>query len=208
MNRLLARLVALTLLLPGLALAQGHGPAAAKRTEAFISALLKVKQDDGKLTKSDKEANQKIFAELDTFFDFERLTTDPIKPRAEKFSAEEKAEFAKKFKEVIRLVAYPDSGAFFRKAKYTVGAAKEEGELAVVPIDAKVVKDDLQTKVDIHWKKAADGLKIADVSFDGDSLVKDYQNQMVRIVDKDGAKGLIAKIDKRKAELEAPPKAK
>ena len=30
----------------------------------------------------------------------------------------------------------------------------------------------------------------------------------VRIVDKEGAKGLIAKIDKRRAELETPVKAK
>jgi ABC-type transporter MlaC component len=209
MTRLSLTLASITLLLPGLALAQAQGPAAVKRTEAFVNALLKVKSDDGTLTKADKDANQKIFTELDGFFDFERLTTEPIKPRADKFSADEKSEFAKKFKEVIRLVAYPDSGAFFRKAKYTLGAPKEEGEVVIVPIDAKVVKDDLETKVDIHWKKGADGtLKIADVGFDGDSLVKDYQNQMVRIIDKEGAKGLIGKVDKRKAELEAPPKAK
>ncbi|MHB8879401.1 MAG: ABC transporter substrate-binding protein [Myxococcaceae bacterium] len=199
-------IAAFALLLPALAFAQGAP--AQKRTEAFIAGLLKVKPDDGKLSKADKDFNQKVFTELDGFFDFEQLTTKPITPRADKFSAAEKAEFTKKFRELIRLIAYPDSGAFFRKAKYTVGAAKVQGEVTVVPIDAKVVKDDLETKVDLHWKAGPDGLRIVDVSFDGDSLVKDYQNQFVRIVDKDGAKGLIEKIDKRRAELDAPPKAK
>lgn len=181
---------------------------AVKRTEAFINGLLKVKQDEGNLTKADKDANQKVFTELDGYFDFDRLTSDPITPRVDKFSSAQKADFLKKFRELIRLIAYPDSGAFFRKAKYTLSPAKEQGELAVVTIDAKVVKDDLETKVDIHWKKGADGLRIVDVAFDGDSLVKDYQNQFVRIIDKEGVKGLIEKLDKRRAELDAPVKPK
>jgi phospholipid transport system substrate-binding protein len=190
--------------------AQADLDAAKKRTEAFINLLLKVKSpEEGKtLSKADQEANQKVFSELDGYFDWDNITHSPIAPRADKFKPEEKAEFTKKFREVIRLVAFPDSGAFFRKAKYTVSPGKAEGDLTTVSIDAKVVKDDLQTKVDLHFKKAADGLKITDVSFDGDSLVKDYQNQMVRILDKEGPKGLIAKVDKRKAELETPPKTK
>lgn len=192
------------LLAPGLAAAKGHP--AVERTEAFIAGLLKVKPDDGKLSAADKEANQKVFGQLDGFFDYDQLTGQPISPRADKFSPAEKAEFQKKFRELIRLIAYPDSGAFFKKAKYTVGAPKEQGELITVPIDAKVVKDDLETKVDLHWKKTGDGLKLVDVSFDGDSLVKDYTNQFVRIIDKDGAKGLISKVDKRRAELDAPKK--
>ena len=200
-------LVILSILaLPGAALAKGHP--AVERTEGFIAALLKVKQDDGKLTAADKAANQKVFVELDGFFDFDHLVSSPITPRADKFSAAEKAEYSKKFREVVRMVAYPDSGGFFKKAKYTIGAVKEEREVTIVPIDAKVIKDDLETKVDLHWKKTATGLRLIDVSFDGDSLVKDYTNQFVRIIDKEGAKGLIAKIEKRRLEMEAPVKAK
>lgn len=194
------------LLLPLLSAAQ---PATAvKRTDSFIALLLKVKSDDGKLTAKDKEANQKIFAELDGYFDWDRLLNDPIAPRVDKFSAAEKADYLKKFKEVIRLVAYPDSGGFFRKATYTLSPPKEQGDLVTVTIDAKVVKDDLQTKVDLNFKKIGDAYRIWDVAFDGDSLVRDYTNQFVRIIDKEGAKGLIAKIDKRKAELETPAKPK
>ena len=195
----------LAALLPTLALAalpeEGQ-----KRTEAFIANLLAVKQSEkGPLSKADQDANLKVFAELDTFFDWDYLMSEPVKPRIDKFSPAEKAEFTKKFKEVLRLAAYPDSGSFFRTAKYKVNTGKETApDKVTVSIDAK--KGDIETKVDIHYKKVGDTLKLYDVSFDGDSLVKDYQNQMVRIIDKGGAKDLIAKIDKRKAELEKPKK--
>ncbi len=204
MSRLASLCCAVALLLPATTFAQGVSPQ--KRTEGFIAALLKVKADDGKLTKADRDANQKVFSELDTYFDWDYLVSSPIQPRVDKFTPAEKADYTKKFKELVRLIAYPDSGSFFKKAKYTVGAPKEDKEITTVPIDAKVIKDDLETKVDIHWVKSADGLRIRDVSFDGDSLIRDYQNQFVRIIDKEGAKGLIGKIDKRRAELEQPKK--
>ncbi len=195
----------LAALLPSIALA-GLPEDGKKRTEGFINGLLAVKSTDkGSLSKEDKDANLKTFAELDGFFDWDYLMTEPVKPRADKFSPAEKDEFNKKFKEVLRLAAYPDSGSFFRTAKYKVNNGVETApDKVTVSIDAK--KGDIETKVDIHFKKAGDTLKLYDVSFDGDSLVKDYQNQMVRIIDKGGAKDLIAKIDKRKADLEKPKK--
>jgi ABC-type transporter MlaC component len=127
--------------------------------------------------------------------------------RADKFSKPERADFDKKFKEVIRLVAYPDSGAFFRKAKWKIGSAKDEGDdKAAVTVEAS--KDDLDTKVEMKWRVLDGALRIYDVAFDGDSLVQDYKNQMTRIIDKGGVKDLIAKVDKRKADLEKPAPAK
>lgn len=195
----------LAALLPTLALA-GLPEDGKKRTEAFIDRLMAVKQSDkGPLPKADQDANAKVFAELDGFFDWDYLMSEPVKPRAEKFTPAEKDEFTKKFREVLRLVAYPDSGSFFRTAKYKVNIGKETApDRVTVGIDAK--KGDIETRVDVHFKKMGDVLKIYDVSFDDDSLVKDYQNQMVRIIDKGGAKDLIAKIDKRKADLEKPKK--
>lgn len=179
---------------------------ATARSEAFIATISKVKPDDGKLSKADKDANQKYFTELDGYFDYDVLTSEPISGRADKFTAEQKAEFMKKFRELIRLVGYPDSGGFFKKAKWALLAPKEQGDLTIVTIDAKVIKDDLETKVDLIWKKAADGLRMVDVAFDGDSLVKDYKNQFTRIIDKEGAKGLIERIDKKRAELDKKDK--
>ena len=194
-------------LLPTLAFAGALGDEGSKRTQAFIDNLMAVKSSDtAPLSKSDVDANQKVFTELDGFFDWEYLMNEPVKTRADKFTPAEMSDFTKKFKEVLRLAAYPDSGSFFRKARYKVGAGKEDAEGKVtVGIDAK--REDLETRVDLHFRKVGDALRLYDVSFDGDSLVKDYQNQMVRIIDKGGAKDLISKIDKRKTELEKPKKA-
>ena len=202
--------LALSLLLPTFAFAATLGEEGTKRAQGFIDNLLAVKSsDEGPLPKADVDANLKVFAELDTYFDWDYLMSEPIKPRVDKFSPAELADFNKKFKEVLRLAAYPDSGAFFRKAKYKLTAPKEDGpEKVTVGLDAK--REDLETHVDLHFRKLGGALRLYDVSFDGDSLVKDYQNQMVRIIDKGGAKELIAKIEKRKADLEKPaaPKKK
>lgn len=187
------------------AFAADRAEEAKKRTQAFVDGLLKVKQvEAGKeLPKADKDANTKVFGELDGFFDWAYLTSEPVAPRADKFTKPERDEFDKKFKDVIRLVAYPDSGAFFRKAKWSITNAKDEGgDKATVTISAS--KDDLDTKVDMKWRLVDGSLRIYDVAFDGDSLVQDYKNQMTRIIDKGGVKDLLAKVDKRKAELEKP----
>jgi phospholipid transport system substrate-binding protein len=176
-------------------------PAAVERTESLIATFKKVKSGD-KLSAADKKANEAVFAEIDKFMDFEALTTRPIEPRAAKFSPKQKAEFASKFKELVRAIAYPDSGTFFRDAKMKIGAAAEKGDATVVPIDASVPKDDLKTKLEFHWSKVGGALKIADVAFDGDSLIKDYQNQFARIIDKEGVAGLLKKLDEKKAELD------
>lgn len=204
-------LIALALVIAVPAFAADKGEEAKKRTNDFIQNLLKVKQaEDGKtLSAADKAANEKVFAELDGFFDWAYLTNEPVAGRADKFDKAQRAEFDKKFKDVIRLVAYPDSGAFFRKAKWAITTGKDEGEgKATARIEAS--RDDLDTKVDIHMRTIDNTLRIYDVSFDGDSLVQDYKNQMVRIIDKGGVKDLMAKIDKRKTDLENPtaPKAK
>ena len=174
---------------------------AAERTESFIAAFKKVKSGD-KASAADKKANQAAFTALDKFMDWDTLTTRPIEPRAAKFSAAQKKEFATKFKDVVRRMAYPDSGDFFREAKLKIGEATEKGEATVVPIDAHVVKDDLRTKIELYWSKKDGALKLVDVAFDGDSLIKDYQNQFARIIDKEGVSGAIKKVDEKRAELD------
>jgi phospholipid transport system substrate-binding protein len=174
---------------------------AADRTEAFIAAFKKVKSSE-KPTAADRKANEQAFAEIDRFMDFEALTEKPIQPRAAKFTAKQKTEFSSKFRDLIRAIAYPDSGRFFRDAKLKVGEPVEKDGATVVPIDARVPKDDLRTKLELYWAKKDGGLRLVDVAFDGDSLIQDYQNQFARIIDKDGVAGLLKKLDEKKAELD------
>jgi phospholipid transport system substrate-binding protein len=176
---------------------------AVERTEAFIATFKKVKSSE-KPTAAEKKANEAVFAELDKFMDFDTLTEKPIEPRAAKFSAKQKTEFTTKFRDLVRRIAYPDSGAFFREAKMKVGEPAEKDGATVVPIDAHLPKDDLRTKLELYWaKKGAGGtLRLVDVAFDGDSLIKDYQNQFARLIDKEGVAGTLKKLDEKKAELD------
>jgi ABC-type transporter MlaC component len=185
-------------------------PDAAERTDAFIAAFKSVKSGE-KLSPADRRANEQAFVALDRFMDFDTLIQKTIEPRAGKFTPKQKTEFASKFRDLIRRIAYPNSGEFFRSAKMKIGTAVEKGETTVVSIDAHVPKDDLKTKLQLSWSraKAKDGtLKLVDVAFDGDSLIQDYQNQFARIIDKEGVAGLLRKVDEKKAELDRDARGK
>lgn len=193
-----ATLAALTLPADGLAAASAPGK---ERTQSLIAAFKKVKPDEGKLTAAEKAANAKQFAELDGYLDFETLVSKPIAPRASKLSPAQLAEYKAKFRELIRLIAYPNSGEFFRDAKWTIKPERTQGELLTVPVDVRVPAEDLETVVEFQWAKVDGVLKIQDVLFEGDSLVKDYQNQISKVIDKDGVPGLFKALDDRLAEL-------
>lgn len=181
----------LVLFVPAAAASEPH-PAQA-RSEQLIAAFKKVKPG------GTAAQNQAPFSELDALIDFETITTRTLQPRAQKLSPAQRAEFHRKFSELIRLVAYPDSGTFFRKAKLTWKPVKTDGEQTLVTLDVSVPEDDLETVITLHWGRA---MKIVDVSFDGDSLVRDYQNQIARILDKEGASGLMKRLDHRRAAFD------
>lgn len=155
-----------------------------QRTEALITAFKAVKSP----------ADEAAFTALDGFFDRERLTTEPIAPLADKLTEEQKKGFAERYWRIIRLVAYPDAGRFFEKAQWTLKPVAGKKDVA---LHARLVEEDLETDVVFHWHEAGGALRVYDVSFDGASLVKDYQNQFGRIVAKEGADGLLKKLDER-----------
>lgn len=202
LNRLGAITFALSAVFPALAIAAPDP--AVTRTEQMIAAFKKVKSD------ASTAANASAFSEIDSLISYETITARALEPRATKFTAAQKADFQKKLQELIGLVAYPESGDFFRRAKLTFKPLKTEGAETHVPFTAKLPEEDLEVEVTLHWAKQADGiLRMVDVSFDGDSLVRDYQNQFSKIIDKDGVKGLFQKLEERRASVDrAPPAGK
>ncbi|HZA13684.1 MAG TPA: ABC transporter substrate-binding protein [Myxococcaceae bacterium] len=170
---------------------------AVARTEQMIAAFKKVKIG------VPAAANASAFTEIDSLIDYQTITTRALEPRAAKLTPAQKAEFQTKLHELIRLIAYPDSGDFFRRAKLTFQPLKIDGVQTQVSFLARLPDEDLQVELTLHWVKRADGnLRVVDVSFDGDSLVQDYQNQFSRIIDKDGVKGLFQKIEERRAAVD------
>ena len=169
----------------------------AQRTEALVAAFMEVKSsEDGDLSASDKAHNKKAFAALDAFFDYDTMTASTIAPHRKKFSDDQAAKFEGRLRELIRMVAYPDSGAFLREAKRKLGKTKDKGGNAEVTMNLFVEKEDLEMDVTFIWKDGSDW-KLIDVAFDGARLTKDYQNQFGRIIGKGGVEDLLKKIEKR-----------
>lgn len=185
--------LALALTLPAGARA-APAPEAAARSRALVAAFVKVPATPG-------PARTRAFAELDGFLALDELVAAAVAPRAARFSKPELARFQESFREVLRLVAYTESGAFFRKAKLTWGEARADGEETAVSAKVVVPDEDLRTEIAFRWRPVRGALRVVDVTFEGDSLLRDYQNQIARIVDKSGPAGLQKAVDERRAEL-------
>ena len=166
------------------------------RTEALLAAFQRVKAppEGERPSDADSKANAAVFAELDGFIDRPTLTGEPIAPHRARLTDAQLQRFGDLFWQVLRMVAYPDSGAFLRKAKWSLRPARGMD----VALHARLEEEDFETDVVFHWKAFPDGLRLVDVSFDGASLVKDYQNQFGRILAKDGALGLLVKLEARR----------
>jgi ABC-type transporter MlaC component len=200
------RVLALALVVLAASPAAAAAPSPVARTEALLAAFQEVKAKPGETAAATRAAHETAFAALDEFFDFDTLTAEPIRPHVSKFTAAQRKEFTGKFRELIRLVAYPDTGEFLRKAQRKVGAAREVNGTQVVDVELRLPEEDLETRVSFHWKEVRGALRIVDVSFDGDSLIRDYANQFGRILEKEGAAGLLRKADEKLAELDRPKK--
>jgi ABC-type transporter MlaC component len=141
-----------------------------------------------------KKADATSFKAVDAFFDFKRICADAVKAHRSKFTAAQFATFATDFRLLLRLIGYPDSGKFLRKAKRTLRAGKG-GDVVV---EAELEEDDIEVEVTFRWaRNAAGDLRVYDVLFDGDSLTGDYQNQFGRLIEKKGAASLLAKLRER-----------
>jgi ABC-type transporter MlaC component len=169
------------------------------RTQQLLDKLLGVKEapEGGALSEADKAANAALYKELDGYFDYDRLSTEPIAPNKKAFTAAQIASFRKTFNDLIRLVAYPRSSTFVRQAKVTVKKGKAQGKRAEVVMHAALPEKDIETDVGFFWEEQDGAWRIVDVSFDGTSIIKDYQNQFTRIIKKDGVDGLLKKVSER-----------
>jgi ABC-type transporter MlaC component len=164
-------------------------------TKALIENFKSVKRakKGQKLSAADRAANAAVFAKLDGRFAFERITAEAIRPHKSQLTADQLGIYTKTFRALIRMVSYPDSGGFFRKATYKLADAGS----AKVNMEANLEEEDIDLEVTFHWAKIGATYKLVDVSFDGDSLVSDYQNQFGRILKKKGADAFVKKFQER-----------
>ncbi len=179
------------------------------RTQALMRTFESVQHAQPGQTRSDavKKANRDVYKQLDAFFDRDALTAEAIAPYKAQFAAPQMAKYVQLFWELIRLVAYPDA---LRGATWTAKAGPAQADQADVIVHARKEAEDLETDVTFHWQQSKGQWLVADVRFDGASLVADYRNQFGKILAKDGVAGLLKKLqsrfdDERKKRGEAAP---
>lgn len=201
-----ARLIVmrLTVLLSLLSVARAAPEADAKaRTAAFIAAFEAVQAAPAGQAPTPAliAANQERFAALDGFLQRRALLDGALGKHAATLDAAQRARFDALFWALLRAIAYPDSGAFFRAAEHSVSRVAVEGETARVTVHARVAADDLETDITLVWRPHEGALRLVDVAFDGASLLTDYQNQFGRIIAKKGVDGLLATLAERHAKM-------
>jgi len=173
--------------------AAANGPD--KQTLAMIEALKQVKKQ-----------NTATYKNVDTYINYKLLTSESISPHRSKFSDKQVNKFTTLFEALIRAVAYPQSSAFYEEAKTTYQPAEINGDVAVVISETTIEKEDFEMEIGYQWTKTNGEWLLSDLLIDEDSLVKDYQNQFGRIIEKEGVDGLIKKVEVKLAETEAENK--
>lgn len=181
----------------------GGNPADRTREMSDVMKAIASAPEGGKLSPEQEASNCKRYTELDGYFDYDTIVGTALASVSTKMGKPETTEFKSKFRELIRLIAYPDSGSFFRRAKSSIAPAKVQGVTATVIMESVIEDEDFRNSVRYTWAKQGDTWRITDIAFDNASLVKDYQNQFKRIVDKEGAAGLMKRLNTKHAEEKA-----
>jgi len=168
------------------------------RTHKLIDTFKAVKTapEGGKLSAADEAANAKTFTALDGFFDFPAFTSDCLGPSASKLSAAQTKEFRERLVSILRKRGYANGGSVFNEGVIKEGKPADRAGATAVPLKISFPKQDVSLDVEFVWNK---GGKVVDLVLDGDSLTKDYRNQIAKIIAKGGAADLLKRLaDKQK----------
>ena len=159
---------------------------------SMIDALKKVEKD-----------NASTYKNVDTYINYDLLTGESIAPHRSKFTDKQADIFVKKFRILIRKVAYPQSSTFYNDAKSVYQPTVVKGKTALILAETSIEKEDFEMEIGYAMTKTKNDWRLSDLLIDEDSLVKDYQNQFGRIISKEGVDGLIKKIEAKIAEIDA-----
>ena len=186
-------------LLAALAAGAAHAQAPLERTYKLIEIFKadRAAPEGGKLSTADAAANAKTVAALDGFFDFETFTAACLGPSAVRLSGAQQKEFKERLVDLLRKRGYPNGGSVFREGVLSFAKPVEEGGRTRVPLTISFPKQDLTMDVAFVWGKSG---RVVDLMLDGDSLVKDYSNQVSRIVAKGGPEELLRRLAEKQRQ--------
>ena len=143
------------------------------------------------------------FKKVRSYFDYDHLVDVPIESHRDKLTKKHLVRYARPSRELLEmapLIAAIGAGA---ERKYPIGKPEKQNGSVNVSLQAYEAKTDMDTSIMFHWRELEGGWRVTDVTLDGVSLVKGYQNQFGRILKKEGAEGLLQRLEKRLSETKA-----
>jgi phospholipid transport system substrate-binding protein len=167
---------------------------ALKARQARIDSILSA--HPGKLAGPARETLEDALAGA---IDFEAMARAAL-AAWESRSAAERAEYAGAFEKLIRrsLMRRVD---IYRIQGVDYAPEAIQGDHGRV--DTVVRAKDVTTKVAWEFARTSSGWRVADYSIDGVSTARNYRRQFARLLETRGWDGLIERINKRAAEIEA-----
>jgi ABC-type transporter MlaC component len=181
-----------------LAAPDAHAADLSAHTSRLVQAFKAVKSaGKGKrLAKADSAANKVAMARIDAWFDFPTFTTACMGKNAARFSPAETRRFGELLTGILRNRGYANGGRIFRDGKLTLGKVAGKGARRSVPMTIYFAKQDLTMESAFVYNPAD---KIIDLIIDGDSLTRDFGNQVSRMLKKKTPAKVLAKLEKKLA---------
>ena len=206
MKRLLV-IVLMVMAVPVFAGAPGPGTQVVKQANEKISALLKQKAAPGSAEEKDLAA--KVTTSVRDFLDIDELGKRAMVDQWTKLKPDEQTEFLNTLRSLIEDNYVRGLRANLEySVEYTGESTDKDGNVIVTTeIHTKRHGRPYNIEVDYVLKKEGDKWKAWDVKTDGVGLVENYRQQFDKIIEKDGFKGLIAKMKKKQSEAAAPAPA-
>ncbi len=175
-----------------------HAADVAARTTALVEAFKTVQtaEEGKKLSKEAVAANRVAMTKIDAWFDFDAFTASCLGKSAAKFSEAEKKRFGELLTGILRNRGYTNGGRVFRDGKVTHGKVTTAGDRRTTPMTIYFAKQDLTLESAFVYG-AAD--KIIDLIIDGDSLTRDFSNQIARMLTKKKPADVLRMLEKKLA---------
>lgn len=177
----------------------GAGTAAVKSANEKISTLLKQKPAAG--SNEEKELAAKVTTSVRDFLDIDQLGKRAMAKNWDKLSASQQKEFLTLLRALIEDNYIRGLRANVQYAVDYKGEEKDKdgNSIVLTSISAERKGRPITIKVDYVLIEEKGKLRAFDVRTDGVSLVDNYKSMFDKIMAKDGADGLIAKMKKKQA---------
>ena len=184
------------------AAADGPGVSAVRRANERVSTLLKQQTEAG--SAAEKRRAQEVTQELAGFLDVAELGERALADHWGKLNAKQKKEYL----QLLRALVEANYIKVFRNnVDYDIRYLKEEAEGKNRRVYTELVVNKADGKqtigVDYVLRPDGQGWRAFDIVTDGVGMIENYRSQFNKIIAKEGVKGLLDRMRKKKAEAPA-----